>query len=90
MQEAGYVRDFLAGLGAGLVPGLSPGFRILPKRAVAEAETVEDEGSNSEVSEHNAIIRTIHAALGRQLQIDARLLGDQSPEMLVTLRRKFS
>ena len=72
LQEAGYVRDFLAGLGAGLVLGLSPGFRIPPKRAVAQAETVEDEGSDPENGMHNAIIRTVHAALLYELSAVTR------------------
>ncbi len=63
MQEVSYVRDFLTGLTAGLITGLSPAFRIPPKRAVATPETVEDEGSNPENGEHNAIIRTVHQAL---------------------------
>ncbi|MBV1865830.1 MAG: HK97 family phage prohead protease [Rhodobacteraceae bacterium] len=63
MQEVSYVRDFLAGLAAGLIMGLSPGFRIPPKRAVKEAETVEDEGHDPENGAHNAIIRTVHQAL---------------------------
>jgi len=63
MLEVSYVRDFLAGLASGLMMGLSPGFRIPPKRAVAEAETVEDEGHDPENGEHNALIRTVHQAL---------------------------
>lgn len=63
MQEVSYVRDFLAGLAAGLILGLSPGFRIPPKRAVSQAETVEDEGHDPENGAHNAIIRTVHQAL---------------------------
>ena len=63
MQEVSYVRDFLAGMAAGLIMGLSPGFRIPPKRAVAEAETIEDEGHDPANGAHNAIIRTVHAAL---------------------------
>lgn len=63
MQEVSYVRDFLAGLAAGLIMGLSPGFRIPPQRAVEDAETVEDEGYDPESGAHNAIIRTVHQAL---------------------------
>jgi HK97 family phage prohead protease len=63
MQEVSYVRDFLAGFAAGLIMGLSPGFRIPPKRAVEDAETVEDEGHDPENGAHNAIIRTVHHAL---------------------------
>ena len=63
MQEVSYVADFLRGYAAGLIVGLSPGFRIPPKRAVEDAETVEDEGHDTENGAHNAIIRTIHHAL---------------------------
>lgn len=63
MQEVSYVRDFLSGFAAGLIAGLSPGFRIPPKRAVEDAESVEDEGMDPENGAHNAIIRTVHQAL---------------------------
>ena len=63
MQAVSWVADFLAALGAGLIVGLSPGFRIPPKRAVANAETIEDEGHDPANGAHNAIIRTVQAAL---------------------------
>ncbi len=59
MQAVSYVQDFLAGFAAGLIMGLSPGFRIPPKRAVEEAETVEEE----DPKEGDALIRTVHHAL---------------------------
>ena len=49
MAGASYVRDFLSAHAAGLVRGLSPGFRVRPG-----GETVEERG--------NAILRTIRAA----------------------------
>ncbi|MBP0485174.1 HK97 family phage prohead protease [Sagittula sp. M10.9X] len=49
MQAVSYVRDFLSAHAAGLVRGLSPGFRVRPG-----GETVEERG--------NAILRTIRAA----------------------------
>ncbi len=51
MKEVSYVRDFLAGLEAGLVTGLSPGFRI---RSDQNAESIAADG--------DAILRTIRAA----------------------------
>lgn len=59
MTEVSYVRDFLGGMAAGLVMGLSPGFRIPPKRVSPNAESVADE----DPSEGMAIIRTVHDAL---------------------------
>ncbi len=49
MGGVSYVRDFLAAHAAGLVRGLSPGFRVQPG-----GETVEERG--------DAILRTIRAA----------------------------
>ena len=72
MQDVSYVRDFLGGLAAGLIMGLSPGFRIPPKRAVANAESVADEGHDPANGMHNAIIRTIHHALLYELSAVTR------------------
>lgn len=49
MAQVSYVRDFLSAHSAGLVRGLSPGFRVRPG-----GETVEERG--------NAVLRTIRAA----------------------------
>lgn len=64
-----YGADIMKMLAAGLAIGLSPGFRIPPKRAVANAETVHDEGHDPANGMHNAIIRTVHAALLYELSI---------------------
>jgi len=72
MQEVSYVRDILAGIAAGLTLGISPGFRLPPKRAVPEPEKIEDEGSDPENGEHNAIIRTVLAALLYELSVVTR------------------
>ncbi|WP_084421835.1 HK97 family phage prohead protease [Henriciella litoralis] len=72
MQEVSYVRDFLTSFNAGLIVGLSPGFRIPPKRAVQEAERIEDEGSDPENGEHNAIIRTVLQALLYEMSVVTR------------------
>ncbi|MBI6628273.1 HK97 family phage prohead protease [Pontibaca salina] len=72
MQEVSYVRDVLAALNAGLAVGISPGFRLPPKRRVAEPETVEDEGMRPEEGAFNAIIRTIKSALLYELSIVTR------------------
>jgi uncharacterized protein len=59
IQRASWVQDFLAGLAAGLMVGLSPGFRVPPPETVPDAEEVveEDEGEGS------ALIRLIRAAV---------------------------
>lgn len=49
MAQVSYVRDFLSAHAAGLVRGLSPGFRVRPG-----GETVEERG--------NAILRTVRSA----------------------------
>ncbi|MEQ8400698.1 MAG: HK97 family phage prohead protease [Roseitalea porphyridii] len=59
IEQTTWGRDFLSAFAAGLVTGLSPGFRLPPQRTVPNAETVEDE----DPSDGNAIIRTINAAL---------------------------
>lgn len=90
MQEVSWVRDFLAALAAGLIMGLSPGFRIPPERAVKDAETVEDEGHDPANGAHNALIRTVNAALLYELsavtrpayseaQIEARSWAPDAP-----------
>lgn len=72
MQGVTYVRDTLASIEAGLMLGISPGFRLPPKRAVAEPERVEDEGMDPENGAHNAIIRTVLAALLYELSVVTR------------------
>mgnify|MGYP001031847408 CR=1 FL=1 len=72
MQDVSWVRDFLAALAAGLIVGLSPGFRVPPERAVKDAETIEDEGYDPENGAHNALIRTVHAALLYELSAVTR------------------
>jgi uncharacterized protein len=69
MAQVTWVQDALAALGAGLIAGISPGFRIPPERAVKDAETVEDEGSDPARGMHNAIIRTVWAALLYELSL---------------------
>jgi HK97 family phage prohead protease len=74
MQEVSYVRDILASIRAGLTIGLSPGFRLPPKRAVPEPERVEDEDPD----EGMAIIRTVLAALLYELSIVTRPAYDEA------------
>ena len=66
--ETSYARDVLALIGAGLVVGLSPGFRIPPKQTVPDAETWADEDPRL----GRAKIRTINEALLYELSIVTR------------------
>ena len=68
IQRTTWGADFLAAMAAGLVGGISPGFRIPPKRAVAEAEKVENEDPKL----GTAIIRTVLAALLYELSVVTR------------------
>ena len=72
MQEVSYVKDVLAAVSAGLAVGISPGFRLPPKRAVPNPEKVEDEGHDPDNGAHNAIIRTVMAALLYEMSIVTR------------------
>jgi len=65
IQRASHVQDFLAMFAAGLVGGLSPGFRIPPPATVPDAESVVEE----DPSEGRALIRTIFAALLYELSL---------------------
>lgn len=78
MQQVSYVRDILASIGAGLTLGISPGFRLPPKRAVPEPEKIEDEGHDPENGAHNAIIRTVLAALLYEISIVTRPAYDEA------------
>lgn len=71
-------RDALAMIGAGLAIGLSPGFRLPPKRAVPEPEMIEDEGHDPENGAHNAIIRTVLAALLYEVSVVTRPAYDEA------------
>jgi phage head maturation protease len=70
-----WARDAIAAVGAGLMVGLSPGFRIPPKRAVAEPETIAEEPDDGQPSpidgkpQRGAIIRTVLAALLYELSL---------------------
>jgi Escherichia/Staphylococcus phage prohead protease len=68
MADVGYVRDALSGLAAGLIVGISPGFRIPPERTVANAETVAEENP----ALGTALIRTINAAILFELSLVTR------------------
>ncbi|MGC9420270.1 MAG: HK97 family phage prohead protease [Rhodovulum sp.] len=68
MQGVSYVQDFLAAMRAGLIVGISPGFRIPPRRAVPVAEKVEPEDPALGM----ALIRTIFQALLYEISLVTR------------------
>lgn len=72
MQEVSYVRDVLSAIKAGLAAGISPGFRLPPKRAVAKPEFITDEENEPEEGKHRAIIRTVTAALLYEISVVTR------------------
>ena len=78
MRDVSYVRDAVASLKAGLVGGISPGFRLPPKRAVEKPETIEDEGHDPAAGKHNAIIRRVHEALLYELSLVTRPAYDDT------------
>jgi len=59
VQRTSWALDFLAAFAAGLVIGLSPGFRLPPQDTVPDAELIEEEDE----SLGNALIRTVFAAI---------------------------
>jgi hypothetical protein len=83
IAQTSHDRDVLALIQAGLALGLSPGFRIPPRRAVPDAEEVEEEGDNPARGEHGAIIRTVKEALLYELSIVTR---PAYPEAQVEMR----
>jgi HK97 family phage prohead protease len=68
MMDVSHVRDALAALSAGLIVGISPGFRIPPEQTVPNAEEVTEE----DPAEGRALIRTINAAILFELSLVAR------------------
>jgi uncharacterized protein len=70
-------RDALAMIGAGLTVGISPGFRIPPKRAVPIAEEIEEEPDDGKPDaqgqpQRGAIIRRVKAALLYEMSVVTR------------------
>lgn len=77
IAETSFGRDILAMVSAGLAFGISPGFRIPPKRAVPKAEEITEEPDDGALDEggepqRGAIIRTVLAALLYELSIVTR------------------
>lgn len=98
IQRASWAQDFMAAFAAGLVGGVSPGFRVAPPEAVKKPEETTEENP----AEGNALVRTIFAAVlfelsmvtrpaYRDTQADLRALDHlaalRSPSCRDTLRR---
>lgn len=73
-QEISWVQDFFRAFAAGLVGGISPGFRLPPPRAVAKAEAVTEEDPKL----GTALIRTIFQALLYELSMVTRPAYDET------------
>ena len=66
-DQPGYMRDTIAMIRAGLVGGISPGFRVPPKGVVANGERLEPEPGNAAVQ-----VRVIENAVLSELSIVTR------------------
>lgn len=72
-DRASHVVDALAMLGAGLIQGISPGFRVPPKEVVPEAEKLEPEPGNPRV-----FIRRLFQLMLFELSLVTRPAYEQS------------
>lgn len=72
IADTSYGADTLKQIESGLAVGVSPGFRIPPKRAVPVAEKFTDEGYDPARGNHNALIRTIFQAILFELSVVTR------------------
>lgn len=68
VAETSHAKDALALLSAGLIAGISPGFRVAPDRVAPNAEEVTEEPP----AEGNALIRTINQAVLYELSLVTR------------------
>lgn len=68
IQRTSWAADFMAAFAAGLVGGISPGFRVAPPEVVAKPEETTEE----DPAEGNALIRTIFAAILFELSMVTR------------------
>lgn len=80
IQESSWWKDFLAAFMAGLIGGISPGFRVAPPEAVENAEETTEE----DPAEGNALIRTIFAAILFEFSLVTR---PAYPETALDLRQ---
>ena len=78
-EQPTYMQDLLNTMRAGLVGGISPGFRVPPSNVVPGAETLDPEPGNPAV-----MVRTIHQAVLFELSLVTR---PAYPETEVDLRQ---
>ncbi len=81
LEEVTHVRDALTMVGAGLVAGVSPGFRVPPSDVVPGAETLDPEPGNPGV-----FIRTLSALLLYELSLVTRPAYEASEAELRALQ----
>lgn len=74
IQRTTWAQDFIAQSEAGLVGGISPGFRVAPPEVVALPEQTTEENPR----EGNALIRTIFAAILFELSLVTRPAYDET------------
>ncbi|WP_439925537.1 HK97 family phage prohead protease [Nitrobacter sp. JJSN] len=72
IADTSYGSDIMKQIDSGLSVGISPGFRIPPPRAVKNAEKFTDEGHDPARGMHNALIRSIFAAILFELSVVTR------------------
>lgn len=82
LEDVTHVRDALAMLGAGLVTGISPGFRVPPKEAVPDNQRLDPEPGNPSV-----FIRTIMQLVLYELSLVTRPAYRESQAELRALER---
>lgn len=80
-ERASHVVDALAMLGAGLIKGVSPGFRVPPKDVVPDAETLVPEPGNPGV-----MIRALSALILYELSLVTRPAYEASEAELRALQ----
>lgn len=77
LEDVTHVRDALTLLGAGLVTGISPGFRVPPKETVPDNERLDPEPGNPSV-----FIRTLLQLVLYELSLVTRpAYGDSEAEL---------
>lgn len=74
VQRTSWAQDFMAAFAAGLIGGISPGFRVAPPEAVDNPEETTEEDPRL----GNALIRTIFAAILFELSMVTRPAYDET------------